>query len=789
MKFTDGNWMHANGVTPHYAAQAYEVESVDGRLEIAAPCHVVGHRAATLGGAMLSVSVSSPMPDVIGVSIARGHIADRDSAQFEIRDLAPATKIAISDGDATLTSGSLTARIARGGQWRLEFLADGRCLTASPGRSLGAPETNGGPFVHEQLLLGVGESVYGFGERFTAFVKNGQVVESWNKDGGTGSDQAYKAVPFYMTSAGYGVFVREPGAVSFEVASEKVSRVQFSVPGRQLEYYVIYGPSPKEILAKYTALTGRPALPPAWSFGLWLTTSFTTSYDEATVTDVIAEMKRRELPLHVFHFDCFWMREFHWCDFEWDKRTFPDPAGMLKRLKADGLKICVWINPYIAFRSKLFAEGAAHGYLLKRPDGTVWQTDDWQPGMGIVDFTNPAACAWYAEKLAALLEMGVDCFKTDFGERIPLDVVYFDGSRPDRMHNYYSFLYNRTVFDLLREKRGEGEAVLFARSATTGGQQFPIHWGGDCDSTFESMAESLRGGLSIGLSGFGYWSHDIGGFEGMPDAGVYKRWIAFGLLSSHSRLHGSTTYRVPWLFDEESVDVLRRFTQLKCRLMPYLYAAAVEAHETGTPVMRAMFLEYPSDPASRTLDRQYMLGPSLLVAPVMSASGHVEYYLPEGTWTDFETGRQMQGPRWVSERHGYLSLPTMARPNSAIAVGAHRDVPDYDYAEGVVIHVFELADESELLVDVPDAHGAAALAVRIARRQTRIAVRATGRAVPFGVLLRGVTHAAVVDGGTGHQTELGYQVDVRGDAATIDLAGPASLNGHRTTDLSVSVGR
>ncbi len=234
-----------------------------------------------------------------------------------------------------------------------------------------------------------------------------------------------------------------------------------------------------------------------------------------------------------------------------------------------------------------------NGYLLKKPNGDVWQTDKWQAGMGIVDFTNPAARQWYGDKLRALIDMGADCFKSDFGERIPTDVVYWDGSDPTKMHNYYSYLYNKTVFDVLEERRGEGDAILFARSATAGGQRFPVHWGGDCESNFQLMAESLRGGLSLGLSGFGFWSHDMGGFEGTPPVAVYKRWLAFGLLSSHSRLHGNQSYRVPWLFDEEAVDVLRNFTKLKSCLMPYLFARALEAKEKGTPLMRAMMLEFP----------------------------------------------------------------------------------------------------------------------------------------------------------------------------------------------------
>ena len=312
-------------------------------------------------------------------------------------------------------------------------------------------------------------------------------------------------------------------------------------------------------------------------------------------------MKRRELPLSVFHFDCFWMREFQWCDFQWDRRQFPDPEGMLARLHERGLKISLWINPYIAQKSPLFAEGAAAGYFIKRTNGRVFQTDQWQPGMAIVDFTNPAATAWYQGHLRRLLAMGVDCFKTDFGERIPdQDVVYFDGSDPVEMHNLYALQYNEAVYNLLVEVRGQEEAVVFARSTYASGQRYPVHWGGDCWSNFESMAESLRGGLSLTTCGFAFWSHDIGGFEGNPPPAVYKRWIQFGLLSSHSRLHGSSFYRVPWLVDEESCTVLQAFTRLKHRLMPYLYAQAIHATETGVPMMRSMVMEYPHDrPAPR----------------------------------------------------------------------------------------------------------------------------------------------------------------------------------------------
>ncbi|MET7455141.1 alpha-xylosidase [Streptomyces sp. NPDC005574] len=701
MKFTDGYWLLREGVTADHPAQILDVRAHDGVLEMHAPTRPVRHRGDLLTGPVLTISAHAPMPGVIGVTVTHWAGENPRGPEFDLSRTEFTPALSYDDEHATLTSGALSVRFTRGGPWRVDFLAGGRTLTGSGAKGMGIlRNADGAHHLREQLDLGVGTSVYGLGERFGPLVRNGQVVDIWNADGGTATEQAYKNVPFCLTDAGWGVFVDHPGKVSFEVASEAVSRLQFSAETQQLTYYVIHGPTPRDVLRRYTALTGRPALPPAWSFGLWLSTSFTTSYDEETVTSFIEGMRARELPLSVFHFDCFWMREHHWCDFRWDPRVFPDPEGMLARLKERGLRVSVWINPYIAQRSPLFAEGRELGHLLRRPDGSVWQGDQWQPGMALVDFTRPEARDWYAAELAGLLAQGVDCFKTDFGERVPLDVAWSDGSDPERMHNHYTYLYNRTVFDVLRKHRGEREAVVFARSATAGSQRFPVHWGGDCEATYESMAESLRGGLSLGLSGFGFWSHDIGGFEGTPTPALFKRWVAFGLLSSHSRLHGSSSYRVPWHFDEESVDVLRHFTRLKLRLMPYLYGAARTAHTEGVPVMRAMVLEFPDDPGCAHLERQYMLGPDLLVAPVFSDAGDVSYYVPEGTWTHFVTGRTVTGPRWVRERHDVLSVPLLVRPGAVIPVGAVDDRPDYDHADGVTLRAYGLRRGARVTVPV-----------------------------------------------------------------------------------------
>lgn len=598
MKFTNGYWMIRDGVDALYAREAYELaaDATTESLNVLAPTSVVRGRYDTLNLPTFNADITTPAEGVIrvcaehwqgateypGFPLNADEPGNRDYVTVQANGNGDG-EVGVNGADVTLTTGGLTVKVVKGAPWNLTFIGeDGKVLTESAGKSLGrfklGAESNvtaqpvsefgvtmdgsardeSDVFIAIQLHLSVGEDVYGLGERFGAYVKNGQSVDIWNEDGGTASEQGYKDIPFYMTSNGYGVLVNNRGHVSFEIGSENT---------------------------------------------------------EATINSFIDGMAERDIPLAAFHYDCYWMREFHWCDFEWDKRFFGDIESTLKRLHED------------------------KGYLVRKPNGEVWQADFWQAGMGLVDFTNPAAREWFKDKVKALPNQGVDAIKTDFGERIPRDVVWYDGSPKLSMHNWYTQLYNQAVFEAIEETYGKGNACLYARSATVGGQQQPVHWGGDCESTFNGMAQSLRAGLSLTSSGFGFWSHDIGGFEGaFPDPAVYKRWVAFGMLGSHSRLHGSTVYRVPWLFDEEdekngvalvpgqtAVDVVREFTKLKLELMPYVYQLGLQPHANGTPVMRSMFVEFPDDPACRTLDRQYMFGPSMLVAPVFTYSGEVSY--------------------------------------------------------------------------------------------------------------------------------------------------------------------
>ncbi len=758
MKYSNGGWLVKEGFEVDYAAHIYDARLTEDQLTLYAPFNYTAHKGATLDGGMLTIELTSPRADIIGVKMYHHKGSVNKGPDFQLHTAESKVQIEETDQHWLFSSGKLSASITKGENLTIAFQHGDRQLTASRPRSkVYLKDDKGQMHISEQLTIDVGELIYGLGERFSAFIKNGQTVDIWNEDGGTGTEQTYKNIPFYLSNRGYGVFVNSPDKVSLEVGSEKVSRVQFSVPGESMEYFIIAGETLKEVLTNYTELTGKPSLPPAWSFGLWLSTSFLTDYDETTVTSFVDGMEERNIPLEVFHFDCLWMKEYEWCNFVWDERMFPQPEAMLTRLKAKGLKICVWINPYVGQKSPMFDEGMAGGYFLKRENGDVWQWDKWQAGLAVIDFTNPEAVTWYTDKLRGLMDMGVDSFKTDFGERIPTDVVYHNGANADKMHNYYAYLYNEVVFNLLKEVRGEAEAVLFARSASVGSQKFPVHWGGDCTSDYPSMAESLRAGLSFGLSGFGFWSHDIGGFEAGCSPDLYKRWTQFGLLSSHSRYHGSWEYKVPWLYGEEAVEVTREFTKLKLRLMPYLMKQASLSVVQGIPMMRAMVLEFPEDPATHQLDRQYMLGDDLLVAPIFSEEGQVDFYVPEGKWTNYLTNESHEGKRWYRETYDYQTLPLLARPNSLIVEGNNDSQAEYDYTEGITVHAFEIDGTAQ--VEITDKLGVTQANVTIIKTETGYHI-SSETLKQYTVLFRNRKGLTLHDGTKGTECPLGTKIDV-----------------------------
>lgn len=504
------------------------------------------------------------------------------------------------------------------------------------------------------------EHIYGLGEHFTEFDKRGQQVRMYNADTlGCRDGAAYKNIPFYISSYGYGLFVNHCGIYDFEVGSRSSSSISICVPDRQLEYYLIPGDSLKEILSTYMKLTGPAALPPEWSFGLWYSTGFKGN-SRANVEKDAAGFREHQIPCSVMHFDCYWLRENMWCDFVWDDAQYPDRIGMLAELKKQGFRICLWINPYISRQAELFQEGCAGGYLVKKENGEAYTADLWHgllPWCGIVDFTNPDAAAWYQSKIAGLLSEGVDVLKTDFAEDIPEDAVFFNGQTGKEMRNFYSRLYNEAVFAVTCREKGKENGLVWARSGCAGMQKFPVCWSGDPQSTFEGMAATLRGGLSLAMSGVPFWSHDMGGFYGQVTGEVLVRWSQFGLFCSHSRLHGTTT-RQPWAYGEEVLAILKKFIAIRYELMPYIIENAKKCVEEGISFLRPLVLEHPQDPAAASIWDEYYFGERMLVCPVFGGRDALrKFYLPEGEWTDYLTKERYEGGRWYQRRCPLDYLP------------------------------------------------------------------------------------------------------------------------------------
>ncbi len=747
MKFYKGAWVLEKGVEINYCNQIRQIKINEDKTQVYLYAIVDKNDQRAVGGCMFEIFISAPQKDVFRITAHhfRGGVKNEPAFDLNLANLP--MEVEEKEGTIYISNGSCSLVIQKNPA-SIKMFQNGKELVRVSERfgscMLSYIQKDEKPYMCANFDVAPNENIYGLGEQFTPFIKNGQVVEMWNEDGGTCTNIAYKSIPFYVSTAGYGVFINDSGKVSFEVCSESVTKAQVSTPGQKIDVMLIGGGDIKSVISNYTLITGRPPLVPAWTFGLWLTSSFTTSYEKQTVMSFINGMKQRDIPFSVFHIDCFWMKENEWCGFEWDEDAFPNVEQFISEIKNQGLKLCLWINPYIGQKSPTFFEAAEAGYLLKRNDGSVWQWDMWQSGMGIVDFTNPQAVEWYKNKLRKLLDLGVDAFKTDFGERIPTDCIYYDNSNTEKMHNYYTLLYNKAVYEVLEERYGKNNACLFARSATVGCQKYPVHWGGDSMSTFPSMYESLRGGLSLSMSGFAYWSHDIGGFEGTCSYGLFKRWLAFGLLSSHSRLHGSINYKVPWLYGEESVEVCRRFAKLKNSLMPYIYAQAVYASQTGIPMMRPMAMEFNGDIAAEYCDKQYMFGDSILVAPIFNEEGYADVYLPKGSWTNYFTGEVISGEKYVRVSCDYMQIPMFIKNNTLLTVGFNEDTPDYDYAKDLTVKAYCIDNKTSR--EVYDTNGNLIGQIHVERNGNKLKVKVDGDISQINLVLVGITTCKAVNG-------------------------------------------
>ena len=536
------------------------------------------------------------------------------------------------------------------------------------------------------------EALFGLGEHFGSLDRRGQAFSSWTVDAfGVRSDRAYKNLPLLLSSRGYAVFFDMTAPLFYELGQASVAAWQVTARADHLRAYLILGDDLPALIAEYHALTGAPAVPPSWSFGLWMSRWGYRSRDE--VMAVARRMRAERIPCDVIHIDPYWMRyhEGHHGDFTWDETAFPDPPGMIAELKAMGFRVSLWESPYVPLDSAMYAEGAREGFLLTTRQGETALVHGFAKPSAAVDFTNEKAVEWFKEKNRALLRMGVAVMKTDFAEDMPVDAVAHDGTPAQELHNLYPLLYQRAVFETTREVHGYG--LVWGRSGYAGSQRYPVQWGGDPGCTFEDMAASLRGALSWVLSGMAFSSFDMGGFFGIPiltdppSPELYIRWSQMGLLFSHARAHGHTAPREPWAYGEPALSIFRRYAELRYQLLPYLYSAARRA-ATGPPLARPLVYDHVDDRTTHHIDDQYLLGPDLLVAPMFKPRGSRDVYLPSGRWYDFWTDDLHDGGRWLRYEAELETLPLFVRAGAVVSMGPGLQYSDERAWDPLVFHVY-----------------------------------------------------------------------------------------------------
>lgn len=532
--------------------------------------------------------------------------------------------------------------IVREKPWAIEFYdADGNKLTKTRHSSDNAGFCANMPFsfvrraadysrsVGAVFELSPDEKIFGCGESFTSLNKYGQKVNLYTCDpNGVETAGMYKPIPFFLSSKGYGMFMHTSSPITCDFGNSYGATNKLLVGDESLDLFVFMG-KPKDILDEYTDLTGKPPMPPLWSFGLWM--SRITYFSEEDGRNVAAKLRQNKIPTDVLHFDTGWFETDWQCDYEFAKSRFNDPVKMISDLKADGFRTCLWQLPYFVPKNKLFPEILEKGLYVKNDKGNIPFEDV------VLDYTNPVAIDWYRQKIGSLLKMGVAVIKVDFGEAAPYKGLYANGKTGFYEHNLYPLRYNKIVSDLTQKINGE--RIIWARSAWAGSQRFPLHWGGDAETSDMGMEAQLRGGLSLGLSGFTFWSHDIGGFTKRTPEQLYRRWLPFGALSSHTRCHGQPP-KEPWDYGQDFEDYFRKVIEMKYQLMPYVYAQSKMAADKGLPMVRALFIEYPDDSGAWEVDNAYLFGTDILVAPIFEQGAKERaVYLPGGQWVDYQSGK------------------------------------------------------------------------------------------------------------------------------------------------------
>jgi len=503
--------------------------------------------------------------------------------------------------------------------------------------------------------LSADEKIYGCGESFSSLNKRGQKIVLWVDDAnGCENQTMYKPIPFYMSSNGYGVFIHTSSPVTCDFGHSFMEATNLMIGDDELDLFFFIG-NPKEILDEYTNLTGKSPMPPLWSFGTWM--SRITYFSEKEGYEVASKIRANKIPADVIHFDTGWFENDWECDYEFSKSRFENPAKMIQDFKKDGFHISLWQIPYFIPQNKYFNEIVEKKLYVRDAKGNLPYED------AILDFSNPQTAKWYQDKLAGLLKLGVGAIKVDFGEAGPHTGLYYSGSNGFYEHNLYPLRYNKIVNDITKQINGED--IIWARSAWAGSQRYPVHWGGDAANTDNAMFLTLRSGISLGVCGFSFWSHDIGGFVMQTPEELYRRWLPFGMLTSHTRTHGAPP-KEPWLYNESFMTAFRESAEMRYKLMPYIYAQAKECSEKGLPMLRALFIEFPDDPGAWLVEDQYMFGSDMLVAPLfISGQKERNVYLPNGNWIDYQTGQSYK-MGWNKIKAGKIPSIILIREGAVI---------------------------------------------------------------------------------------------------------------------------
>jgi alpha-D-xyloside xylohydrolase len=645
-----------------------------------------------------TLEVSAPSKDILRLRVQRGRVADygilADSAGLEKQ--AASSKLQVQEEETIrLRSGLLELAIEQQ-PLRLTVYRSGKLVLASTNDRTIKGDLRLYPLAasEQQWLISLAlesrESIFGLGEKFGRLDKRGQLIESWNRDAtGVNAELSYKNVPFAWSPRGWGVFVHTAARVTHGVGYPPWSHRSYVIKldDPTLDLFLIFADSPAEMLEKYTGLTGRVELPPRWSYGAWMSRAFYQTADE--IMDVARQLRERQIPCDVLTLDGrAWHKAETRFDFTWDADRYPDPAGFMQNLRALNYRLCLWEYSYLSTLNPLYEELASKKFFLQTAEGETY-VHRWLPPpndrriphlqpSGLLDFTNPEAYAWFRDMHRSLFEMGVSVMKTDYGEAVPEEVIGYNGESGKRLHNIYTLLYNRCTFEASR-KYGDQEGIVWGRSSWAGGQRYPVQWGGDPQGDWEGLAASIRGGLSWGMSGGAFYAHDIGGFygeqasggllgTGMPDPELYIRWAQAGILSSHTRFHG-TSPREPWHYGQQAEEIVRKWLGWRYKLIPYLQSCALEAQATGLPLMRSMALAFPEDRLAWQYEEQYMLGESLLVIPVLSPGGKTQFYLPAGRWFDIWEQSWIEGPSTFERQVPLEYIPVFGREGCLLPLG------------------------------------------------------------------------------------------------------------------------